>query len=42
MKYFRTKDREIFSLNEFKYEKKYHWYRPNKKYLSRLSIDFTC
>jgi len=41
-KYIRTKDGRILSLNEFKYEKEYHWYRPNEKYLSRLNIDFTC
>ena len=42
MKYIRTKDGRILSLNEFKYEKKYHWYRPNEKYLDRLDIGFTC
>ena len=41
MKYIRTKDGRIWALNEFRYEKKYHWYRPNKKYLSRTGIGFS-
>ena len=41
MRYIRTKDGRILSLNEFKYEKEYHWYRPNEKYLSRLNIGYS-
>lgn len=40
MKYIRTKDGRILSLNEFEYDKKHHWYRPNEKYLSRLDMGF--
>lgn len=41
MKYIRTKDGTILSLDDYNYSKKCHLYRPNKKYLKRLGIDFT-